>query len=87
MTRILAAIYEKGAVRLVAEPPQSLCEGRTLKVLVPEGDSFEAEREDWLRLSLLRLSRAYGDDEPEYTVEDLKEVNPDYRGDLTCSAR
>jgi hypothetical protein len=28
--------------------------------------SSDAEREDWARLALENLERAYGDDEPEY---------------------
>ena len=79
MTQILDAVYEKGTVRLLAEPAPSLAEGQHLKVLVPEADSVEAEREDWLRLSLQGLAGAYGEDEPAYGVDSLKEVNPDYR--------
>jgi hypothetical protein len=36
------------------------------------------ERDDWLRLSANSLETAYGDDEPEYTLADLKEANPEY---------
>lgn len=35
----------------------------------PEGDR---EREEWLAFSTQSLGRAYGDDEPEYTLADLK---------------
>jgi hypothetical protein len=41
-------------------------------------DSSE-EREDWVRLSLQSLERAYGDDEPEYSRDQIKEANPEYR--------
>jgi len=41
-------------------------------------EQFEAERAGWLRLSLLGGSRAYGDDEPEYTSDMIKEPNPAY---------
>jgi len=41
-------------------------------------EQFEAERADWLRLSLLGGSRAYGDDEPEYTSDMIKKPNPAY---------
>jgi hypothetical protein len=45
--------------------------------------SSDAERENWTRLSLESLERAYGDDEPEYSLDliklDLiKEANPVY---------
>jgi hypothetical protein len=38
------------------------------------------EREDWKRLSLENLARAYGDDEPEYSLDRIKEANPAYEG-------
>lgn len=38
------------------------------------------ERDDWLQLSADRLEAAYGDDEPEYTISNLKEANPEYDG-------
>ena len=41
-------------------------------------DSSE-EREDWVRLSLQSLARAYGDDEPEYSRDQIKEANPEYQ--------
>ena len=42
--------------------------------------SLDEEREDWARLSLESLARAYGDDEPDYPLELIKEVNPEYEG-------
>ena len=36
------------------------------------------EREDWMRFSLANLERAYGDDEPEYSLDLIKEANPKY---------
>ena len=41
-------------------------------VVLPEDD---AEREDWYRLGAQGLARAYGDDEPEYTMADVKRLN------------
>ena len=38
------------------------------------------EREVWCSLSMQMLARAYGEDEPEYTTDMLKWVNPDYEG-------
>ena len=40
----------------------------------------EAEREEWFRFSTQNLARAYGDDEPEYTLADVKIPNPRYDG-------
>jgi len=42
-------------------------------------DSSE-EREDWVRLSLQCLARAYGDNEPQYSRDQIKEVNAEYAG-------
>ena len=43
-------------------------------VLVPAASEHDREREraSWTALSAGSLARAYGDDEPEYTVADLK---------------
>jgi hypothetical protein len=42
--------------------------------------SSDDEREDWARLSLESLARTYGDDEPEYSLDLIKEANPAYEG-------
>jgi hypothetical protein len=38
------------------------------------------EDDDWTRLSLEGLERAYGDDEPEYPLDLIREANPEYDG-------
>lgn len=48
-------------------------------VTVMSKDSSE-ERDDWVRLSLESLARAYGDDEPEYSRDQIKEANAEYAG-------
>ena len=45
-----------------------------------ELEQASAEREAWYDLSMKMLARAYGEDEPEYTTDMLKWVNPDYEG-------
>ncbi|HXU38639.1 MAG TPA: hypothetical protein VN937_19950 [Blastocatellia bacterium] len=42
-------------------------------------ETISDEREDWVRLALRSLARAYDDDEPEYSHEQIKESNPEYR--------
>ena len=44
-----------------------------------ESEQESTERESWYRLSMQMLARAYGEDEPEYTTDMLKWVNPDYK--------
>ena len=45
-----------------------------------ESEQESSEREAWSGLSMKMLARAYGEDEPEYTTDMLKWVNPDYEG-------
>ncbi len=40
--------------------------------------SEEQERREFLDASGLLANRAFGDDEPEYTVADLKWINPNF---------
>ena len=42
-----------------------------IAVIQPDGD----EREAWLQASVGQLNRAYGDDEPEYSAERIKQPN------------
>ena len=42
--------------------------------------ALSEEREDWSRLSLESLARAYSDDEPDYSLDLIKEANPEYEG-------
>ena len=45
-----------------------------------ESEQESLERGAWSDLSMQMLARAYGEDEPEYTTDMLKWVNPDYEG-------
>ena len=42
--------------------------------------SLDDEREDWARLALESLERAYGHNEPEYSLDLIKEANSEYEG-------
>ena len=46
----------------------------------PDRDSVEDEHQAWLNLSIQGLEEAYGEDEPEYSSNLIKEVNPHYEG-------
>lgn len=48
---------------------------KLLVVVLPEN---EEEREEWTQVSLSGLTRAYGNSEPEYSLDMVKEPNPDY---------
>lgn len=47
-------------------------------VLPKEQSEEDAEHEAWVKLSLKRLQDAYGEDEPEYSLDMIKEPNPHY---------
>ncbi len=38
----------------------------------------DEERSAWMRLSSKQLEQAYGENEPEYSMNQIKEPNPDY---------
>ncbi len=46
-------------------------------------ETLSDEREDWVRLSLRSLARAYGDDEPEYSRNEIKKANAEYEQAIT----
>lgn len=54
-------------------------ETRVLVTILPEPDVDE-DRADWLSASIQSLEQAYRSDEPDYTMEQIKEPNPDYEG-------
>ena len=75
---ILRAHFDGEQIRL--DEPVKLEPNTPLRVIVGRDETLDAEREDWLRLSRQRLAAAYGEDEPEYTLDMIKEPNPDYEG-------
>jgi hypothetical protein len=50
------------------------------KLIVTVLPKRDDEREEWLNLSGRRLKDAYSSDEIEYSLDLIKEVNPDYEG-------
>ena len=59
-------------------PLTSLMEVVAALVEKYELEQESAERETWHHFSMQMLAGAYSDDEPEYTADMLKWVNPDY---------
>jgi hypothetical protein len=76
-TRTLRAHFDGNQILL--DEPFELEPNTELLIIVLPKASVE-EREDWARLSLESLARAYGDDEPEYSLDLIKEANPEYEG-------
>ena len=51
-----------------------------LLILVMPNRPPDGEREDWMILSKQGLGNGYGQQEPEYSLDAIKESNPDYAG-------
>ena len=62
-----------GSQILLDEPFELKPNVELIITLLPK--SSDEEREDWTRLSLESLARAYSDDEPEYSLDLIKEAN------------
>jgi len=74
----LTAYFDGKEIKL-DEPFKLKAGAKLLVVILPEQQSND-EHEEWLMLSKKGLSNAYGKDEVEYSVEMVKEVNPEYEG-------
>ena len=55
-------------------------ETNTELIVTVMSETSSEEREDWVRLSLQSFARAYGDDEPEYSRDQIKDANAEYAG-------
>ncbi len=49
-------------------------------MIIVRPEEGEDERDEWGIAASLLLESAYGEDEPEYPLELIKEPNPDYEG-------
>lgn len=67
MNIVLKAHFDGEKITL--DEPFDLPIGVPLIVMVP---SLQEERDAWTALAKHALARAYSDDEPEYTLDDLK---------------
>ncbi|MDQ3258519.1 MAG: hypothetical protein M3R15_32330 [Acidobacteriota bacterium] len=76
-TRTLRAHFDGNQI-LLDEPFELEPNVELIIIVLPK--SSDEEREDWTRLSLENLARAYDDDEPEYSLDLIKEANPEYEG-------
>ena len=80
-TLTVAARFD-GEKILLNEPYELKPDMRLFVTIVPapaHADTLEEENKDLLHLSLQGLASAYGDDEPEYTIDMVKEINPGYQ--------
>jgi hypothetical protein len=76
-TKTLRAHFD-GSQILLDEPFELEPDAELIVTVLPK--SSDAERDDWARLSLESLARAYSDAEPDYSLDLIKEANPAYEG-------
>ena len=75
-TITLSAHFDGQQIQL--DEPFMLEPGSQLMVTILPGR--EAERVAWQQLSGQGLARSYGDEEPDYSLADVKQPNPEYAG-------
>jgi len=76
--KTIRAHYDGTQIRL-DEPCQLAADTQLLIVVVPSRSS-DGESEDWMLLSRQGLESAYGEQEPEYSLDAIKEPNPVHLG-------
>ncbi|HJP95842.1 MAG TPA: hypothetical protein VJ843_00565 [Candidatus Saccharimonadales bacterium] len=76
-TRTLRAHFDGNQI-LLDEPFELEPNTELLVTILPKAS--EEDGEGWARLSLESLARAYSDDEPEYSLDLIREANPEYEG-------
>ena len=74
----IRAHFDGEQIRL-DEPCQLAPDTKLLIVVVPS-HTPDGEHEEWMLLSRQGLENAYDEQEPEYSLNAIKESNPDYAG-------
>jgi hypothetical protein len=77
MTLKHLAIVKDGKIQLLE--PVSIPEGTKVFIIPISLDDTE-EKENWEYFSLKNLNQCYTENEPEYSLESIKEFNPNYDG-------
>jgi hypothetical protein len=77
MATISIPAHFDGERILLDEPIKLEANTKLIVTVLPKND---AEYESWLRLSNQRLEDAYDKDEEEYSLDSVKEANPEYAG-------
>ena len=52
---------------------------RLAVVILPQG-AEDGDRAEWLQLAMQNFADGFGENEPEYSLDDIKEWNPEYEG-------
>lgn len=75
-TVTIRAHFDGQHIRL-DEPCELEPDAQLLIVVLPKQPD-DGERGDWTRLSQQALEHAYGENEPDYSLDAIKKPNPDY---------
>jgi hypothetical protein len=78
MENVTLRAHFDGRQILLDDPAELEPDTELIVTVLPKSEN--GERPDWMRLSLESLARAYGDDEPDYPLDLIKEPNPEYEG-------
>ena len=76
MQSVTLRAHYNGTQVVLDEPFSFEPETKLLITVLPNPD--DKEHDEWLHFSASSLNAAYGNDEPEYTIDDLIKINPDY---------
>ncbi|NJL59232.1 MAG: hypothetical protein HC887_05875 [Desulfobacteraceae bacterium] len=74
MQTIEASVVDSNHLKLSNPIPMQPGSKIRIMFIAPEN----TERESWAALSLKGLESAYGEDEPEYSIDLIKESNPEF---------
>ena len=75
MSNVSIPAHFDGERILLDEPIELKPNTKLIVTVLGEND---AEHDSWLRLSGLGLEDAYGTDEEEYSLDSIREANPEY---------
>jgi hypothetical protein len=78
MEPVTISAHFDGKQILLDEPFALQPNTKLIVTVLPEISDDDEERRDFLALSRQGFERAFGDDEPEYPLSLLKEINPHY---------
>lgn len=71
--RAYSAVYDHGHLRWTGNDRPDVEHARVMVIILEERDvTAAADKDAWPRMAAAALNRAYGPDEPEYTVADIK---------------
>lgn len=78
MSTATAKAHFDGEAIQLDDPLRLDRDAQLLVTVLPPRSKIDPDREVWLSLSMKGLAEAYAEDEPEYTLDMIREANPDY---------